>query len=583
MAARSRVGSTSKPSARAGEVSSRLREEKVEAARVAISAGDWEVARGICAALVEADPTPPAVVLVQLAISEFMLGSVDRALVASERAYLAHLGEGDTLAALTAATHLVSMREMVGDWPAARGWERRGWRLLEDLGPCLERGYHALASVGCSVHDPRVLAARADIALAVAREFKDHELEVRALADKGLALISQGRVDEGFALLDEVMVAVVAGELTDRQQLANTICALLSACERTGDRGRAKYWGQIVETDPRLEVGGVTTAHCQIAYGVVDSMRGRWERAEERLLKAMAAERTGMYQKAMSTAKMAELRIQQGRYQEAEELLKGYEDEFDAAPVLATLHIVNGDYESAAGLLRTYARGLGGDCMRLAPALSLLVELELRRGDLPAATRAARRLLSLEEACSSNEIRAMARLAAGRIAAHKGEHERALDELETALTLLIHRDRPLLSGLIRLELARALAGAGQQASAYIEAEAALSVFEKLGAAPDVAAGREFLEDLKESIEARPGRGRPTKPLLPGGVAERLTRRESEIAQVVAEGRTNREIAAHLSLSVRTVESHVDRVLGKLDFHTRSQLAAWIVHGGRGES
>lgn len=582
MAGGSRAGRTSSPAAKKVEEIGGRREEQVDKILAAVSSGDWEAARAICTAVLESDPTPPAIILVQLTRSEFMLGSIDAAMVAAERAYMAYLGEGNSLAAITAATHLVSMREIVGDWPAARGWERRGWRLLEDVGPCLERGYHALASVGCSIHDPGVLSARADIALGVAREFNDHQLELRALADKGLALICQGRVDEGFALLDEVVVALVAGELTDLEQLANTICALLSACERTGDRGRAEYWGQLVETDPRLQIGA-TTAHCQIAYGVVDSMRGRWERAEARLAKAMAVERTGMYQKAVSIAKMAELRIQQGRYQEAEDLLKGYEDEFDVAPVLATLYTISGDYQAATGLLRTYTRGLGSDCMRLAPALSLLVDLELRRKDLPAATRAARRLLSLEDECSSNEIRAMARLAAARIASEKGDHDQALDELETALTLLIHRDRPLLAALVRLELARVLASAGQQASAYLEAEAALSVFEKLGAAPDVAAGQEFLQHLRDAAAAVPQSDRAIKLRLPGGVAAQLTRRELEIAKVVAEGQTNREIAARLFLSVRTVESHVDRVLGKLDFHTRSQLAAWVASGGLGAS
>src|ERR1019366_4758030 len=134
----------------------------------------------------------------------------------------------------------------------------------------------------------------------------------------------------------------------------------------------------------------------------------------------------GMYQKSVSRAKMAELWIQQGRYQEAEGLLRGYEDEFDVAPVLASLCMIRGDYDGAASLLRTYTRGLGADCMRLAPALAILVDLELRREDLPAASRAARRLLSLEDECSSNEIRAMARLAAARIAAHRGVYERAL-------------------------------------------------------------------------------------------------------------------------------------------------------------
>ncbi|HEU5003267.1 MAG TPA: LuxR C-terminal-related transcriptional regulator [Actinomycetota bacterium] len=55
----------------------------------------------------------------------------------------------------------------------------------------------------------------------------------------------------------------------------------------------------------------------------------------------------------------------------------------------------------------------------------------------------------------------------------------------------------------------------------------------------------------------------------------LTSREEQIAHLVAAGLTNREIAESLVLSVRTVESHIDRILTKLGFHSRSRIAAWL--------
>jgi DNA-binding CsgD family transcriptional regulator len=58
---------------------------------------------------------------------------------------------------------------------------------------------------------------------------------------------------------------------------------------------------------------------------------------------------------------------------------------------------------------------------------------------------------------------------------------------------------------------------------------------------------------------------------PGGA---LTRKELEIAQLVSEGLTNREIADRLVISERTVDNHVQHILTKLDFHRRSQIAAW---------
>jgi predicted ATPase/DNA-binding CsgD family transcriptional regulator len=60
------------------------------------------------------------------------------------------------------------------------------------------------------------------------------------------------------------------------------------------------------------------------------------------------------------------------------------------------------------------------------------------------------------------------------------------------------------------------------------------------------------------------------------VAEaRLTRRAREVAELVALGLTNREIAKRLFLSDRTVEWHIEQILNKLGFNSRSQIAAWV--------
>ncbi|MBA3629439.1 MAG: AAA family ATPase [Actinobacteria bacterium] len=55
----------------------------------------------------------------------------------------------------------------------------------------------------------------------------------------------------------------------------------------------------------------------------------------------------------------------------------------------------------------------------------------------------------------------------------------------------------------------------------------------------------------------------------------LTRREREVAELVAKGLTNREIAEHLFLSERTAQNHVQHILTKLDLSNRSQIAVWV--------
>jgi non-specific serine/threonine protein kinase len=64
----------------------------------------------------------------------------------------------------------------------------------------------------------------------------------------------------------------------------------------------------------------------------------------------------------------------------------------------------------------------------------------------------------------------------------------------------------------------------------------------------------------------------TGPPLPGG----LSKRELEIAGLVADGLTSKEIAARLYLSERTVENHIDHVLSKLGLRNRTQIATWAV-------
>ena len=82
----------------------------------------------------------------------------------------------------------------------------------------------------------------------------------------------------------------------------------------------------------------------------------------------------------------------------------------------------------------------------------------------------------------------------------------------------------------------------------------------------------YLERLRERAEAW-GIPFPADPDA-APVALHLTRREQEVATLVAQGMTNKQIAEQLTLSVRTAESHVERIRSKLGFHTRAQVAVW---------
>jgi non-specific serine/threonine protein kinase len=71
-------------------------------------------------------------------------------------------------------------------------------------------------------------------------------------------------------------------------------------------------------------------------------------------------------------------------------------------------------------------------------------------------------------------------------------------------------------------------------------------------------------------------GEPVRP-TPRPVASQaiLTPREREVADLIARGASNKDIAAHLVISRRTAETHVEHILAKLGFTSRSQVAAWV--------
>jgi DNA-binding NarL/FixJ family response regulator len=93
-------------------------------------------------------------------------------------------------------------------------------------------------------------------------------------------------------------------------------------------------------------------------------------------------------------------------------------------------------------------------------------------------------------------------------------------------------------------------------------------------------------DLEQAIEealtsdesSNRGRSDPHKTPT-GSQAPVLTWREGEVANLIARGYANRQIAAELVISERTVHAHVRNILAKLDFASRAQVAAWAAQEG----
>ena len=69
---------------------------------------------------------------------------------------------------------------------------------------------------------------------------------------------------------------------------------------------------------------------------------------------------------------------------------------------------------------------------------------------------------------------------------------------------------------------------------------------------------------------------PGTPTPAGDGSPRLTKRERQVAGLIAEGLTNQAIADRLVISPRTAQGHVEHILAKLGFTSRTQVAAWVV-------
>jgi DNA-binding CsgD family transcriptional regulator len=155
-------------------------------------------------------------------------------------------------------------------------------------------------------------------------------------------------------------------------------------------------------------------------------------------------------------------------------------------------------------------------------------------------------------------------LTLGRGAAALGQLEAAIDHLAAAADQADRAGAPGFVAEARYHLATALLarnGPGDHDRAGLAARDADRLARTLGMAA--------YADRARALVARLDRGRPAA----------LSPRETEVATLVAEGLTNRQIAERLVISERTAQNHVQHILTKLGFTTRSQIAAWSVRAG----
>jgi DNA-binding CsgD family transcriptional regulator/tetratricopeptide (TPR) repeat protein len=535
--------------------------------QAALAAGRWAQARAAFEAALAEREAPEA--LAGLASALWWLGETRASVACGERAYAGFRRAGDPVGAATAAMSLcITWSSNYGNTAAAGGWLGRAERVLGEVDPNPLRGWLWLLR-GYLATDPAAARELQERALAFARAGGDRDLELCALGDLGLTLVTVGQADAGLALIDEAVAGALAGESSRMDTVVFTCCGMLVACDLAADLQRATQWCRVADDFTRRYGCPFLYARCRTLYGGVLVGRGQWAAAERELAAAVRmAEGAGTAVHGEALARLADLRLRQGRLEEAEALLPDLGGGRLAARTAARLRLARGQPAVAVGLLVRSLEDHGEPAihgehhLHAAAALETLVAARLALGDQAAAAAAAARTAAIDGARGRGQVAALAALAAARVAAAAGDRpDQARRQLERALALFSGLDLPHETALVRLELARALA-AGNPELAVAEAGGALRVFERLGAARDADAAAALLRSL--GAPARTG---------PKGAGV-LTRREQEVLRLVGLGLSNPEIAQRLFISRKTAAHHVSSLLAKLGVRNRAEAVAY---------
>ena len=511
-----------------------------------------------CAALTAADQRSPIAIddLELLATAGYLAGEDVASDALWTRAFQQRQRDGDAGRAARCAFWIAFRLLNVGDVARGGGWAARARRALAEGGEpdCVEQGYvrylGALQAIFGS--DPIAAAAGFAAAAAVGVRFGDADLVTLSHTGEGRARIYLGDTADGVALLDEAMVAITAGEVSP-VIVGDSYCSVIEACSELFDVGRVHAWtsalGAWCDAQPELLP---FRGQCLVHRSEMLQLRGQWSDALEQAREACLRLSRPVERPAVGAAhyQQAELHRLRGDFGSAEAAYKRASAAGrDPQPGLALLRLAQGREEGARAVIRR-ALDEAAEPIARARLLPAAVQLSLAAADRDAARQAAGELRQTAAMLRAPMLRALAATATGLTLRADGDPHAALQSLRQAASLWTELRAPYELARVRVEIAEACRELGDAESAALEIDAALATFESLGAVPDA---------------ARLGRV--------AGAGE-LTSREVEVLRDVAAGKSNREIAAALVISERTVERHVSNIFAKLAITSRAAATAY---------
>ena len=500
----------------------------------------------------------------RLAWSAGLTARDDQMLATQERVYHALLEAKENLAAARASFWLGFRLLARGEPALAGGWLGRSQRLVElHALDCVEQGY-LLLPAGQRHLSAREFAEAADCAARAARigeRFGERDLIAFAHNLQGRALLADGRIEPGLALMDEAMVAAISGELSP-VVTGIIYCSAIASCHRVFALDRVREWTHALsswcDAHPQL---GLFTGHCLVHRAEVMEMSGSWPEAVEearlavkRCVRNIEREAAGRahYQQAEIHRLRGEFDVAEAAYREASR------SGFEPQPGLALLRLAEGDLNAAASASRRMI-GATSDLLTRTRFLPAHVDIMLAAGDLEAARAASRELQDVAASLNTDVLAAIAARACGAVQLAEGNAHAVLDPVRRAFEVWQQIGAPYLAARLRVLLARACMALGDLESAQLELDHADEVFQRLGALPD----RAELEKIRQSLSG----GKPAG-------ARELTERELQVLRLIATGKTNKAIARELALSEKTVDRHVSNIFTKVDVSSRAAATAF---------
>ena len=484
--------------------------------------------------------------------------------------------EGDLLRLGDAERRLAAVLELQGRWQEALASRERAAAAFTAAQAPADAAAERLAAAAHlrSAGSFRAALSLLETAGQQARAAQRVDLQALILGHEGNARARMGQGQQGVELVRAGLAMALEHGLAG--PAAEIYQRLADALEHAGD-----YVGASATYDEAYNfcsANGLepTAQLCLACLTAVLRQSGDWDRAATLCQQVIESSDATVHARAVATGMLGSILGVRGRTRRARPLL------LEAATLARQLELAAMELLSSWGLaivdsVEGATQSAVGHCWALLerweqtedrhyamPPLRWATTFFAESGDA-AGTRACAAALA-QIAADAGQDEAMSALShgLGETALIDGSLDQAADQFARAVVLLQGHDAPFERAESQRRLASVLVAAGRPDEAVEHLVAAYRTARRLGAMPLANELARALSALGERAERRLSK-RSAAQLDHRG----LTRRELEILQMVATGRTNREIARDLFLSPRTVDMHVSSILTKLDGRSRT--------------